>query len=243
MSLLSLAFLTTAAFAIATTPTQCNIHVKLPAAPTSNITDTQKQLSLLFSNPSDQALDFTSVNDPHVTLFLTTFTDINSPDFISAAEVSLKQAYATSCAPTTYINIAISQYASGSYGMLDVGLTTCLQALSDSLVTATSKYVDPSAKEYIPDWVYQLPPEEQKAKIDLISQYGSPNVLSGFSPHVTLLADDVNTTELAGIMAANTVPEVEGLVTLVGFGNVGSFGSVLKGQDLLPPLDVTADEK
>ena len=105
MSLLSLAFLTTAAFAIATTPTQCNIHVKLPAAPTSNITDTQKQLSLLFSNPSDQALDFTSVNDPHVTLFLTTFTDINSPDFISAAEVSLKQAYATSCAPTTYINI------------------------------------------------------------------------------------------------------------------------------------------
>lgn len=236
-----LAFLATLALTHAGT-TQCNIHIKLPTTPTANITATQAQLTTMFSNPADQKLDFVNVNDPHVTLFLTTFTDINSPDFLSAADAALKQAYADSCSPPTNMNIAVSQYASGSYGMLDVELTACLQSLSDSLVTATAKFVDPSAKEYIPDWIYNLPEDEQAEKIDLITTYGSPNVFSGFAPHVTLLADDVNTTELAGLMLANTVPEVDSLVSLVGFGKVGSFGSVLKNQDLLPPVDVTENK-
>ena len=58
----------------------------------------------------------------------------------------------------------------GSYGMLGVANTPCLQGLSDAVVNATSPFLDPSAKSYIPSWVYSLPPAERDQKIALIHE-------------------------------------------------------------------------
>ena len=76
--------------------------------------------------------------------------------------------------------------------MLSVTNTDCLQLMSDALVNATNQFVEPSAKDYIPSWIYDLPEDQQQAKIDMIHAYGSPNVFASFQPHVTLVADAVH---------------------------------------------------
>ncbi|GMI38834.1 hypothetical protein TeGR_g8206 [Tetraparma gracilis] len=129
--------------------------------------------------------------------------------------------------------------ASGSYAMLSVALSPCLQLLSDSLVNATAQYVSAAAKDYIPSWIYDLPEAEQQLKIDMIHAYGSPNVFSAFEPHVTLAVDSANTTELAAVVAANPPgQEVVSPILDVGFGSVGPYGSVLQNQDVLPPVTI-----
>ncbi|GMH46528.1 hypothetical protein TrRE_jg8403 [Triparma retinervis] len=87
------------------------------------------------------------------------------------------------------MKIGETKDAQGSYGMLGVANTPCLQGLSDAVVNATSPFLDPSAKSYIPSWVYSLPPAERDQKIALIHEFGSPNVFGGFEPHVTLVGD------------------------------------------------------
>ena len=222
---------------------QCNIHIKIPYPQNSTLASTQGDFTALFSNPSDQKIDFMATNDPHVTLFLTAFSSESLDDLFHVASTTLKSTYKTYCSSSTshtpYImKSGINQYVSGSYAMLNVSLTDCLQALSDELVLAAQSFVSDSAKEYIPSWIYNLPDDEQAEKIELIKQYGSPNVFSGFSPHVTFLVDDVNSTELSIIFDENQVAEVDSSVQFVGFGAVGNFGSVLKGQDFAFPVDL-----
>ena len=220
---------------------QANIHVKIPNPQNNSLTDTQTYLTGLFSTPSDQKIDFVNSNDPHVTLFLTTFKSDSRDQMFELATGALQKAYDEYCSadgPYYVMKSAVSQYVSGSYGMLVVENSVCLQALSDQLVLATQEFVSDSAKEYIPSWIYNLPEDQQQQKIDLISQYGSPSVFQGFEPHVTLLVDDVNSTELSTIFQENEVEEVDSPIFEIGFGSVGQFGSVLKNQDLAAPFVV-----
>jgi len=127
--------------------------------------------------------------------------------------------------------------------MLGVTLTPCLQGLSDSLVNATSPYLDPSATQYIPSWVYNLPEDEKEEKINLIHKYGSPNVFSGFQPHVTLVGDSLSSDDMKAMFDAT---EFEPLITPVGevgLGKVGEFGTVLKGKDVAGPVVVWKEQE
>eukprot|EP00518_Triparma_eleuthera_P022885 CAMPEP_0197551080 /NCGR_PEP_ID=MMETSP1320-20131121/4458_1 /TAXON_ID=91990 /ORGANISM="Bolidomonas sp., Strain RCC2347" /LENGTH=590 /DNA_ID=CAMNT_0043111525 /DNA_START=109 /DNA_END=1888 /DNA_ORIENTATION=+ len=220
---------------------QANIHIKILKPQNNSLIDTQNALDALFSNPSDQKIDFSSVNDPHVTLYLTTFNTETRSQMFELAKSALQKAYTENCSGSSVdepyvMKSAVSQYVSGSYGMLVTENSACLQALSDQLVLATQDFVSESAKEYVPSWIYNLPEDQQQQKIELIKQYGSPNVFEGFEPHVTLLVDDVNSTELSVIFQQNEVEEVDSPILEIGFGSVGQFGSVLKNQDLAAPV-------
>lgn len=72
----------------------------------------------------------------------------------------------------------------GAYTMLPIEVTPCLQTLSNALLHALQTYVKYPVS--VPSWVGQLPEPERSAAIYRSRQYGSPNVLEGFVPHVTV---------------------------------------------------------
>jgi hypothetical protein len=234
---------------------QLNIHVKIPSPSSTweTILSENQYVSSLLSNPSDQQIDFVATQDPHATLYLTTFTkeSVASGALLAAAASSILSATSSpTCsspsAPSSSRTIGSDVTASGAYGMLSVTNTDCLQLMSDALVNATNQFVEPSAKDYIPSWIYDLPEDQQQAKIDMIHAYGSPNVFASFQPHVTLVADAANTTELAAVVDTWTCQHLEILsspIQSVGFGSVGPFGTVLKGQDVMPPIAVFAQQQ
>ena len=239
-----------ALFLFPTTPTaasfagtEVNIHVKLSAEAFSAITAENIHLTSQFRNSQDQEIDFVTKHDPHVTLYLTTFenSSVSSGALHSAAALALASAASSSpsCSSSSppHLLIGASFAASGAYGMLSVALTDCLQLLSDSVVNATSTFVTPEAKASVPSWIYDLPEDQQQAKVDMVHSFGSPNVFSAFQPHVTLLADAANTTELLSVASSNEVASLSSSVGLVGFGAVGPFGTVLKGEDVMPPAE------
>jgi len=235
LALLTLPLLTTSSH-----NTQLNIHIKIATPINNTISESNIDLSSQLITPSDQQLDFITKQDPHATLYLTMFDSkhITSGSLQKASELALKTAFSNpTCSNSPQMEIGTTFTASGAYAMLSVTNIACLQLLSDSLVNATSSFVAPYAKEKIPSWVYDLPPDQQQGKIDMIHLYGSPNVFESFDPHVTLLADSTNITELAALVTSNQdLPVLDSPVVIVGFGKVGPYGSVLKGQDILPPV-------
>merc|ERR1711865_431882 len=73
-------------------------------------------------------------------------------------------------------------YAAGTYAMMNVSLSPCLQRYSDLIVNATYGYARPN--QTAPGWVHTLPEPERSEKIAMSAKYGSPNVFSQFQPHV-----------------------------------------------------------
>lgn len=119
------------------------------------------------------SLNFTSIDASSCPLTFTAETPASSP---SATE--------------SFFSINNEKYfiINGAYTMIPVKINACLQNLSDSLLTPLRKFLKLPAQ--IPSWVQELPEEEMKEKVSKINQYGSPNVLENFEPHVTVGYDE-----------------------------------------------------
>ncbi|KAL9184651.1 hypothetical protein ACHAXT_012621 [Thalassiosira profunda] len=131
----------------------------------------------------------------------------------------------------------------GGYTMLPVQNTPCLQSLSTALLHKLQSFLKQPI--VVPDWVASLPEPQRSAAIYRSRMYGSPNVLEGFAPHVTVGYDPIgeNSTtfdrewreEALGrwneeykAVRETCVDEVRG----VAVGRTGRGGTVLAGTRL-----------
>ncbi|KAG2392426.1 hypothetical protein C9374_012678 [Naegleria lovaniensis] len=207
-----------------------NIHIKLSAECEAAAMDINNRVTGMDPN---QQINFNITHQPHVTLYLTRFisefrdTIVNDLNNTLISQFNALNLGNCSVSTTTYFNV------SGSYAMWDVQNSPCLQGLSNAIVNATARYVDPRSKSTIPSWVNNLPPQLRQVKILMIQQYGSPNVFSQFQPHVTIAHDDVTPTQLDSAVRAigNPVPCTYKL-RYVSIGLTGDYGTVLRGKDV-----------
>jgi len=72
----------------------------------------------------------------------------------------------------------------GSYTMLPIELTPCLQTLSTTLLHALQSHLHHPIQ--VPSWVANMDEPERSKAIYRTRQYGSPNVLEAYVPHVTV---------------------------------------------------------
>ena len=132
------------------------------------------------ANLPNQTIRFPHPHSPHLTLFLSTFLKSSLPDLLAAVEdVAKSPLFLTPCASKVSSAAAI-----GSYSMLPVAVNDCLQNMSDLLVRRTHHLA--LSNQTIPAWILLLPEPERSMKMDMLSRFGSPNVLSQFNPHITL---------------------------------------------------------
>ena len=124
-------------------------------------------------------------------------------------------------------------FSSGSYAMMDINVTDCVQLFSDVIVNSTCRLIEPD--QPVPDWVNALPEGPTKReKIAFVKRYGSPNVFSQFQAHVTI-GWAANETLLASAVEAlrgsplTRAPPFVGEV--VALGAVGEHGTVLRGEN------------
>ena len=90
---------------------------------------------------------------------------------------------------------------SGDYTMPPLENTDCLRDLSTALLRSLKSYLRRPA--IVPSWVACLPEPERSAGIYRCREYGSPNVLDGFVPHVTVGFDPPATTTTSNARNAN----------------------------------------
>lgn len=130
-----------------------------------------------------------SLNQTKVDSFLQTidslnFTSINA----SACPLSFKgeAAPADETPAESFFSINSDKYfiINGAYTMIPVKNNDCLQNMSNMLLVSLQQYL--KLPTQIPAWVNELPDAERIEKISKIREYGSPNVLDNFDPHVTV---------------------------------------------------------
>jgi hypothetical protein len=108
---------------------------------------------------------------------LNTISSLNFAEIISGWHCPLS----FSKDPSTYDAF---YYINGAYTMLPIKSTPCLQTLSTTILNSVQSYLKlPIA---VPSWVAELPEPSRSAAIYRSRKYGSPNVMEGFLPHVTV---------------------------------------------------------
>ncbi|KAL6075947.1 RWD domain-containing protein [Balamuthia mandrillaris] len=200
--------------------THMNIHLRVDQRTEDLVMNISN--ALLWLAPHDQ-IYFTVVR-PHVSLYLTEFQTDKIPHAIKAVQKLLFIDY-----KQDFCNLLVTlsgTTVSGSYGMWDADLTSTLQLLSDAVVNATYQWIVPN--QPVPDWVKNLPEPARSKKIALVKKYGSPNVFSGFEPHVTLAWDNVE--DLTSPFEQISALHKDHVITppSIGFGEVGNYGTVLR---------------
>lgn len=111
----------------------------------------------------------------HCTLYLTQYPEGSKDSVLAKIEelASNTREFA--------INSTGLEITSGSWYFMGIERSSNLQKLSDTVVEILAPMRAKS--DFIPDWAKEFP-----TKIEYISKYGSPNVYSEFSPHLTFLA-------------------------------------------------------
>ena len=144
----------------------------------------------------NEFIDFSCLHTPHVTLYLADFDVIESYDdeegkyemmeLIQAIENAIDEIKEKKLDENMICSMEITDVTiQGAYTMLNIQKNACLQYISDTIVNHTKSFV--SFPSSVPDWVYTIPdPKVREEKIELIREYGSPNVFEGFDPHVTV---------------------------------------------------------
>jgi hypothetical protein len=195
-----------------------NIHVKLDVA--GEQLAQQVDLTLHSQLPHDQIF-LNSINQPHVTLYLTDFGN-NIPELLSIL---------TRLAPKLIpCPLILSSFTvNGSYSFWGVENTACLQRLSDIVVNNTYHLAAPN--QPAPSWLNSLPPLERAERLHLNQVYGSPNVFAGFAPHITICYDDSASDPVQKAISALPTVSYSSFNRTIGAGAVGNWGSVLRGQD------------
>lgn len=130
-----------------------------------------------------------SLNRTKVDSFLGAISSIDLGDIIASAGCRLSLSMdpsSTSSEDGAYYTI------NGDYTMLRIENTDCLRDLSDALLRSLNSYL--RRPVIVPSWVADLPEPERSAGIYRCREYGSPNVLDGFVPHVTVGFDPTTAT-------------------------------------------------
>lgn len=201
------------------TSIQLDIHLVLE--PNKCLSNTANEANLHLQNQSSSEQISFDKSLPHVTLYLTDFQSEFIPDLISTLRQSLN---------STQLIVEISNVmVNGAYSMYQIENTSGMQTLSDSIVQSTKEFITPN--QTIPEWVYNLPEPMRSQKIAYVKKYGSPNVLDGFDPHITVGYDDV-APEPSRRKILETVLQTsqccrKGFSDKIGIGVVGDFGTVL----------------
>ena len=78
----------------------------------------------------------------------------------------------------------------GDYTMLRIRYSDCLRSISDALLGALKSHV--RRPVIVPSWLASMPEPYRSMGIYRCREYGSPNVLDGFVPHVTVGYDPAN---------------------------------------------------
>ena len=119
-----------------------------------------------------QLLNETKVNEFKQTISSLNFTDI----LIGLQNCHLS--FKSTANDDIFYNI------NGSYTMLPIELTPCLQILSTTLLHALQSHLHHPIQ--VPSWVANMDEPERSKAIYRTRQYGSPNVLQAYVPHVTV---------------------------------------------------------
>mmetsp|Transcript_37994 Transcript_37994/g.80051 ORF Transcript_37994/g.80051 Transcript_37994/m.80051 type:complete len:343 (-) Transcript_37994:169-1197(-) len=119
------------------------------------------------------------LNQTKVDEFLGAISALNLTEMIAGwnCPLSLSNEYSTPSS-TSYYKI------NGAYTMLPIEDTPCLQTLSTALLHSLQSYLKQPIE--VPSWVASLPEPDRSSAIYRSRTYGSPNVLEGFDPHVTV---------------------------------------------------------
>jgi len=200
-------------------PVTVNIHVKLDGGGEATAIGYDQWCHARL--PSDDVW-LATINQPHVTLYLTEFDDSNLQllqDRLGEISEVLYRCY-------LWMN---DTEPSGDYGMWNVINNQCLQSSSDVVVNATYDLAVPN--QPVPDWVYKLPEPERSEKIEMIKLYGSPNVFSQFQPHVTLAYDNATADNFGVVFSELPSSPFTSISPMLGMGRVGNWGTVLRGKD------------
>ncbi|KAL7534185.1 hypothetical protein ACHAXR_005706 [Thalassiosira sp. AJA248-18] len=122
-----------------------------------------------------------ALNQTKVKSFVDVISTINFTEIIDGWNCPLS--FSKDQVTSAYYNI------NGAFTMLPIEDTPCLQTLSTTLLHSLQSYLKyPIA---VPEWVASLPEPTRSAAIYRSRTYGSPNVLDGFAPHVTVGYDPI----------------------------------------------------
>jgi len=217
-----------------------NIHLKLSQQCEDVAIQANKRVSQL---DQKQQIDLTAHQQPHVTLYLTDFQERNYAVFSKLVEQLVQDEFVSKfdahgnwlsgAEPCEVLCEASLMRNVSTYAMWPVENSECIQSMSDRIVQKISLYISDEAKTKVPDWINLLPEALKSEKIRMIHEYGSPNVFSQFSPHVTLAYDgDAKRLQDAFTEAGeDLVPSCKFVVEEIAFGEVGPWGTVLRGKD------------
>mmetsp|Transcript_12765 Transcript_12765/g.23942 ORF Transcript_12765/g.23942 Transcript_12765/m.23942 type:complete len:289 (-) Transcript_12765:132-998(-) len=172
---------------------QLDIHLKLrPCSCLYQIAHAAND-ELVQQSPTTESISFQ--NDtrlPHITLYLSDFQKnelSNIADtltrLISKRDICQPRISNSDSPRRIDIDHVMIQ---GPYSMYHISKTYLLQHVSDTIVMNTNSFIIPN--QTIPGWVHNLPEPERSKKVDYVHQYGSPNVLDEFDPHMTVGYDE-----------------------------------------------------
>jgi len=119
-----------------------------------------------------QLLNQTKVNE-----FKQTISSINFTDILIGLQ-NCHLSFKSTANDDIFYNI------NGSYTMLPIELTPCLQTLSTNLLRALQSHLHHPIE--VPSWVADMDEPGRSKAIYRTRQYGSPNVLEAYVPHVTV---------------------------------------------------------
>eukprot|EP00956_Cyclotella_meneghiniana_P004592 scaffold5650_cov66-Cyclotella_meneghiniana.AAC.1 len=155
-----------------------------------------------------------ALNQTKVDSFLSTIESLNMTHLnASSCPLSFTTSTASSSSSSSadgnsFFAINSDKYytINGAYTMIPIVNTPCLQSLSNNLLEPLRPYL--KQPPVIPSWIDSLPDEkERQEKLSNIEQYGSPNVLEDYEPHVTVgynnQITDATTASISRTVAMN----------------------------------------
>jgi 2'-5' RNA ligase len=181
--------------------------------------------SLRRSFNNTEQINFQTTSIPHVTLYLTEFQDGVQDEIIQMLGNLFENKSPIRISSTELV-------INGAYAMYGIENTAILKTLSDDIVLALYRYMEPD--QVIPEWVYNLPEPTRSKKIRYVQEYGSPNVFDEFDPHVTVGYDEIVPSDERRKVLEQDWGCLEELTLEVGVGIVSSFGTVIQEVATLP---------
>jgi len=129
--------------------------------------------------------ELVQLNDTKVDSFLDTISTINFTNVMHGLDCTLSLSTQSFIEPVNYSNNDDKYYTiNGAFTMLNVQNTPCLKSLSSTILHTVESFV--KRPVIVPSWAASLPEPQRSAAIYRSRKYGSPNVLEGFIPHLTV---------------------------------------------------------
>ena len=204
-----------------------DIHVPVPNIDDCLMTQTLRANELLRSfsripnvnnsthnddpQPREQ-VDLFSRHTPHITLFLADFDLELDGNHTRTLNVTKVDSFLEKISTINFTNVIqglectlslidhnddIFYRINGSFTMLNIQNNPCLKTLSSAILWVLEPFVKKPI--IVPNWVASLPEPKRSAAIYRCRKYGSPNVLEGFVPHLTVGFDPPTTTSTVDV--------------------------------------------